>query len=178
MKLLELGLLAGAAYLFLSRTATAAPSQAASGSTNLTPDWKTGNKDGRSVATPPPHGLGALSPSDQVNQYIKAAAIEDGRLSSPIVVGGRIIGTDIYKGRLSIDQNAHIANIQARYGGNTSITPTNNPLTLNVGLVGGSTIRSTRRPSNDSERQAARAANIADLASRGVTVHTKESIYG
>jgi len=100
----------------------------------------------------------------QLNQAVSQSGLWNATLSSPVVSStGHIIATDIYKGRASINQAAQIANILSREGQATPITLTNNPLEVQYQVVGGQTFTSSRRPSNEAERQAAKAANIKSL---------------
>ena len=149
MKLVDMLLIGGLAYLVLSPKVASSAQQSES-----------------SQATT---SLAAIGPfhTTELNNLFTAGRLSPGynaRLSTPIVSStGHIIATDIFKGRASINQTAQIANILHREGPATGITLTGNPLEVIYTLAGGSTATSSRRPSSDAEVSAARAANIKAL---------------
>jgi len=81
---------------------------------------------------------------------------------------GLVTATDIYKGRPSISQAAQVYNLQQRYGINTpmELNVGGDPLITRVQTAGGDTHLVSRRPANESERNASRLASLKDLASR------------
>lgn len=176
--LLLLGGLAVAAYYFLSPKTQQNGSMGSNGGGG---GWGAG---GSASASEWSYEAGN-STTDRINDYLANAGIGDGKLNTPIISpSGHYVGTDVFKGRLSINQDAQIANIRAREGENVGLTFTDNPLEVKYSVAGSSmlgneertTFTSTRRPSNQREADAARLSNLKRMAAADPS-YTKTASY-
>lgn len=162
------------AYALLKNNASASSGVSSGGGSG----WSQNN-----ISTPSPKTQSTATNNGfhttQLNEAIAGTNLYNATLTSPIYSStGNVIATDIYKGRASINEAAHVSNLIKNNAGAT-ILSTDNPLEKQVvygittaSAASGNTSSSTksvyswtssRRPANETERQAAKAANIKAL---------------
>jgi len=116
--------------------------------------------------------LSASKAAEDARDIEWAKAIKAGNVI--MNAGGYIVADSLWDGRPVLSQKAQTSNILKKEGERTPITQNymNDPLLTAYKVSTGEQFIAYKPPASAAEATASRLANIADLASRGVTVNT------